>query len=398
MSKRLNQVLYGSVLAIAAMAVSAEADRPLARDAPLVVGVPLPLSGEHEEFGLLMKNAFELALGTINRAGGINGRALQLSYGDDRSDPKSADQVVADLVEGSGAAMLTGGYQSDTTYALARSAHARNVPFLVCTAAADKITQRGWRNIYRLNPPISEYTAGFENFLIKELRPKSMAIVYEDSMFGTGAAAAMMTFLRETGIEMAQLISYASAKATSAYLRPLLAPLTAEPPDIVYMISYLTDGIALVKAIRELNIPSQLGGGAGGFTHPRFLEQAGDDAEGLLVVTLWSEQLPYPGAATFFNRYRERHGVAPDYHGAEAYSALLVVADALRRADSLAPSAIRQALDETRLMTPFGPVKFYDYEDYERQNTVRTQVLQVRDGAFQLVWPLDVVTAPFAPR
>ncbi|MGC1953294.1 MAG: ABC transporter substrate-binding protein [Gammaproteobacteria bacterium] len=396
MSKRLQNVLYGLVLAVASAAIVAQTDPSVTRAQPVVIGVPLPLTGEYQAFGLMMKNSFELALETINQGGGIKGRPLQLSYGDDRSNPKLAEQVVADLIEGAGAVMLTGGYQSDTTYALARAANARDVPFLVSTAAADKITQKGWRNIYRLNPPVSEYTAGFESFLIKELQPKSMAIVFEDSMFGTGAAAAMMTFLRKTGIEMTHLISYSSAQATPFALRSLLAPLTAEPPDIIYMISYLSDGIALVRTIRNLRIPAQISGGAGGFTHPRFLEEAADDAEGMLVVTLWSEQLPYAGAKTFFDRYLEAYGVAPDYHGAEAYSAALVAADALKRAASFGSADVRQALDKTRLMTPFGPVRFYAYEDFERQNSVRTQVLQVRDGEFQLVWPLDLTKVPSA--
>ncbi|MFZ0257598.1 MAG: ABC transporter substrate-binding protein [Gammaproteobacteria bacterium] len=398
MSKRLQKMLYGLLLAMTSAAIVAEMDPSTARDSPMVIGVPLPMTGEYQAFGSMMKNSFELALETLNAGGGINGRLLQLSYGDDQSNPELAEQVVADLIERAGAVMLTGGYQSDTTYALARAANARDIPFLVSTAAADKITQKGWHNIYRLNPPVSEYTTGLENFLIKELQPKTMAIVYEDSMFGTSAAAAMMTFLRQTGIEMSHLISYSSAQATPFYLRSLLAPLTAEAPDIIYMISYLSDGIALVRALRNLQIPSQLVGGAGGFTHPRFLEEAADDAEGMLVVTLWSEQLPYAGAKSFFNRYLEAYGVAPDYHGAEAYSALLVAADALKRVDSPEPAAVREALDKTRLMTPFGPVKFYTYEDFERQNSVRTQVLQVRDGEFQLVWPLGLARISFAPR
>jgi ABC-type branched-subunit amino acid transport system substrate-binding protein len=74
---------------------------------------------------------------------------------------------------------------------------------------------------------------------------------------------------------------------------------------------------------------------------------------------------------------------------------LLVAADALKRAGSQTSQAIRTALDKTFLVTPFGPVKFYSYYDFERQNSVRTQVLQVIEGAFQCVWPPDLATAKF---
>lgn len=360
----------------------------------VVIGVPLPLTGKLKDFGLMMQHSFDMAKEAINAGGGIYGQPLRLAYADDQGDPDKAQAVIKQLTEQTGAIMLVGGYQSDVTYALARFANQRDIPFLVCTAATDRITEQRWRNIYRLNPPVSEYTTSLEDYLLKELRPQSMAIVYENSMFGTDAAANMMSFLQDNGIEINNLIGYSAERASAAYFRPLLAPLTLEPPDFIHMISYLDDGIALVKTIRELQIPSQLSGAAAGFTHPKFLEQAGESANDLLVATLWSGELPYPGAKAYHDSYLAAYGSAPDYHGAEAYSALLVAADVLKRASTLQPEAIRKALDQTFMMTPFGPVKFYSYEKFERQNSIRTQVLRVKDGQFQVVWPADLATPP----
>ena len=360
----------------------------------VVVGVPLPLTGGLSEFGLMMQRSFDMARTAINDAGGVNGQPIQLIYGDTRGNPDTARAVVEPLIDQAGAVMLVGGYQSDVTYALAGFANARDLPFLVSTAATDRITEQRWRNVYRLNPPVSEYTASLEDFLLKELHPRSMAVVYEDSMFGTDAAANMMSFLQDNGIEVRDLIGYSAERADTGYLRPLLAPLTEDPPDIIHMISYLNDGIALVKTLADLRIPSQLTGAAAGFTHPEFLRKAGQAAENMLVATLWSSALPYPGANAYYEDYRALHGVGPGYHGAEAYSALLVAADALRRARSFEPDAIRTALDRTYMTTPFGPVKFYSYADFERQNSVRTQVLQIVKSRFEVVWPADLATAP----
>ena len=361
----------------------------------VTVGAPLPLTGRLADFGLMMKNSMEMAADVINDAGGIGGRPLRVAYADDQSNPGQAQAVVTELVDGERAVMLVGGYQSNATYAMAGYADARDVPFLVSTAATDRITQQRWRNVYRLNPPVSEYTRSLEDFLLKELHPETMAIVYEDSMFGTDGAANMMSFLQDSGIEVRDLIPYSVDRAAPAYFRALLAPLTHESPDVIHMISYLIDGVTLVKVIRDLKIPSQLAGGAGGFTHPRFLQEAGAAAEGLLVATLWSDALPYPGARIYHERYRSAYGTAPDYHGAEAYSALLVAANALGRAKSLKPEDIRTALDETFMITPFGPVKFYSYEAFERQNSIRPQVLQVQSARFEVVWPPDLATGRY---
>lgn len=401
MTKLLQRTLL-SALAIALACSSASAGTAPEKTArppknAVIIGAPLPLTGKLQDFGLMMQRSLDMAKEAVNAAGGINGRPLHLVFSDDEGDVQRAHSVIDELGTRAGAAMLVGGYQSDVTYALARSANQSDIPFLVSTAATDRITEQGWRNIYRIGPPVSEYTASLQDYLLKELHPKSAAILYEDSMFGTDSAANMMSFFHNNGIEIRNLIGYDAKRAGLTYLRSRLAPLTGEPPDLIHMVSYLADGIALVKAIRELEIPSQLSGGAAGFAHPKFLEQAGAAADGLLIATLWSGELPYPGSKAYYDAYLATYGTAPAYQGAEAYAALLVAADALKRAPTLDPVAIRQALDRTYMLTPFGPVKFYSYGDFERQNSIRTQVLRVEDGQFRVVWPADLATHSTTP-
>jgi branched-chain amino acid transport system substrate-binding protein len=105
--------------------------------------------------------------------------------------------------------------------------------------------------------------------------------------------------------------------------------------------------------------------------------------------------LDYPGTKEYYNRYIKKYKVPPDYHGAEAYSALLVAADALKRAESFSPGAIRTALDRTDMITPFGPVKFKSYGKFERQNSLPTQVLQIINGKFECIWPQNLATSDF---
>jgi branched-chain amino acid transport system substrate-binding protein len=72
------------------------------------------------------------------------------------------------------------------------------------------------------------------------------------------------------------------------------------------MISYLEDAVALVKQIREVKIKSLLCGGAGGFTHPKFITMAGAAANYLLTATLWSPQAGYPGAKAYYDQYLKK--------------------------------------------------------------------------------------------
>ena len=75
----------------------------------------------------------------------------------------------------------------------------------------------------------------------------------------------------------------------------------------------------------------------------------------------------------------------------------MVAADALKRASRLDTDDIRQALAATDISTPFGPVRFGSFDKYERQNTLPTQVLQIVNGGFEIVWPADLATSPFLP-
>jgi branched-chain amino acid transport system substrate-binding protein len=351
---------------------------------PLVIGV---LHSESYPYATMMKNSFEMALEVINKEGGIKEQLLKLIYANDQGKPKPGEMAVTELVEKAGAVMLVGAYQSSNTIYMARIADKLDKPLLVCTAADDRITQRRWKNVYRLNPPAKGYTEGLESFFLSKIKPKSMAIVYENSPYGTSGAMRMMWFCRGNNIDLRAIEPYHKERLSADYFNRVVARMKKDHPDVIYMVSYLNDGAVLVKNIRDAKINSLLCGGAGGFTSQKFITKAGAGANLLLTATLWTPQLKYPGIKEYYDQYTEKYASAPDYHGAEAYSALLVAADVLKRADSFSPESIRATLDQTDMMTPFGPVKFKSYEKFERQNRLPTQVLQIINGKFECVWP-----------
>ena len=382
------------ILFVAAVGMALSISVAEASEEPVIIGVPLPLTGNLQEFGIMMKNSFEMAQTSVNQAGGINGRPVNIVFADDEGKVTAVKPAFDQLVAAN-PVMLVGGYASDPTYEMAKLAQKRDVPFLICTASADKITQKGWKNIYRLNPPISEYTKGLEDFLVNNFKPKSMAIIYENSMFGTNGALRMTEFCQDQAIDIRAQIDYDTTRINPGYFRSLVAPLTEEPPDVIYMISYLEDAVMLVQQIRDIKLNSLLIGGAGGFTLEEFIQRAGKSANHLLTVSLWSEHVLYSGAKAYYTEYVKRYGKSPDYHGAEAYSALLVASDALKRTTSFSPKTIREALNRTYIITPFAPVKFYAYEDFERQNSINTLVLQIINGKFETVWPPELASTPF---
>ena len=138
--------------------------------------------------------------------------------------------------------------------------------------------------------------------------------------------------------------------------------------------------------------PKVFAGAAAGFTLPEFRTLAGDAAENVFSVTLWTPQVPYPGAKEYYSNYMKKFGSETEYHGAEAYASLYVVADALKRAKELSPKGVRDALAKTNMMTAFGPVKFTAYDKKTQQNSLPTYLVQWQKGVLETVWPQIVAS------
>jgi branched-chain amino acid transport system substrate-binding protein len=284
--------------------------------------------------------------------------------------------------------MLGGGYASSTTYAVAGVAQQNRLPFLVNTGSADDITEKKWDYIFRLNPPVSEYASGLETFLAEVVKPQTAVILHENTLFGTDGAKAFKKTCEKLGIKVLMAEGY---EAGGIDFKPVLVKVKQANPDIIYMISYVMDASLLMRQARELKLtPKLFIGGAAGFTLPEFAQNAGKAAEKVVSATLWHEVLPLPGAMEYFEKFKKKFNKDTEYHGAEAYAAAYVIADALKRAKSYGPDDIKEALKETDMMTVFGPVKFVSYGKKINQNKLTTYVVQWQGGKLQLIWPADL--------
>ncbi|HBE45610.1 MAG TPA: ABC transporter substrate-binding protein [Deltaproteobacteria bacterium] len=361
--------------------------------AAVKVGIVLPLTGAEAKFGEIKKNSFDMAAEEINNKGGIKGEKLELIVEDDMGRPEVGRSVAEKLITKDKVVMLGGGYSSSCTYAVAGVAQQNSVPFLVSTGSADKITTSGWDYVFRLNPPVSEYAKAIESLLSEVIKPKTAVILHENSLFGTSGAKSFEENCQRLGIKVLLRQGY---EAGGIDFKPVLIGVKQLNPDIVYMVSYIMDASLLMKQAKELKLtPKMFIGGAAGFTMPEFKKNAGVASEKVISATLWHQVLRYPGAMDYYNKYVKRFKTETEYHGAEAYAAAYVIADALKRAKSYSRTDIKQALSETDMMTVFGPVKFISYKNFKNQNKLPTYVVQWIDGELELVWPANLATKKF---
>ena len=232
---------------------------------------------------------------------------------------------------------------------------------------------------------MSEYPKGLATFLTEVAKPKTVAILHENSLFGQSGSKNFAKLATKMSIKVIMKEGY---EAGAVDFKPLLVKVKAAKPDLVYMISYVMDASLLMRQSKELNFnPKLFVGGAAGFTLPEFYKNAGDATQYVYSATLWVPEVPYPGAKEYFDKYVKRYGHATEYHGAEGYADLYVIADALKRAKSLTPKAVREALVKTDMMTIFGPVKFISYGKKKQQNRLPTYLVQWQNGKLETVWP-----------
>lgn len=357
------------------------------------VGIILPLTGGQAAFGEIEKNSFVMAFNEIQKAGGVKGAKIELLFEDDTGKPDIARAAAEKLISKDKVVLLGGGYGSSETRAIAGVAQQNKVPFLINTGSADIITEQGWNYVFRLNPPVSEYAEAAETFLKEVAKPKTAAILFENSLFGTSGSKEFEKSCKELGIQVVLKEGYEKGAVD---FKPLLIKAKNTNPDLIYMISYIMDASLLIRQSMELDLnPKLFMGGAAGFTLPEFYQNAGKAADGVFSATLWMPTLPFPGAMDYSNNYKKQFGKVPDYHGSEAYSAMYVIADILKRTKSLSHEDIRQALTATDMKTAFGRVKFVAYGKKTNQNKVATYLVQWHKGKLECVWPKEYATAKY---
>lgn len=357
------------------------------------VGIVLPLTGEQAKFGEIEKRSFEMAAEEINAKGGVNGKKLELLFEDDTGKPDVGRSATEKLISQEKVPILTGGYSSSVTAAATAVAQQFKVPFLVTTGSADKITESGYDYVFRINPPASEYPAAVVTFLQEVVKPKTVVILHENSLFGQSSSKSFEKDCETLGI---QVLAKEGYNKGAVDFKPLLTKMKAMNPDLVYMVSYVLDAALLMRHAKELDFnPKLFIGGGAGFTLPEFQKNAGDAAEYVYSATLWVDSVPYPGAMDYSKKYQAKFKDETEYHGAEAYASMYVVADVLGRAKSLSPEDVRAALAATDMMTAFGPVKFVSYDKKTQQNKLPTFMVQWQKGSLETVWPKEVAKAKY---
>lgn len=357
---------------------------------PIKIGLHAPLTGFAAADGLSVRQSVELAAKQVNDAGGINGRPVQLVVYDDRADGKEAVAVAYKLIEQDKVVAVVGGSYSAPMRAVAPIYQQAGIPMVAGFAVHPDITRAG-DFIFRCGMlgPIEGAAAG--EVVGTVLKAKTACQLTMDNDFGRALAEGFRKRAGELGIKIVWETLYPLGEQD---FTPYVTRLKQLNADVVFASGYYNEAAQFCKQAREMGLKSQIFGEEG-FDSPKFIEIAGKAAEGVIIVTNLNRDDTRPVARKFIEDYRKLYKMEPDMVGASNFDAFLVIADAIRRAGSTDPKAIRDAVAATKDFNgATGVIRGFNKLG-ECMKPIQAQI--VKDGQFRYfaeVSDLAIITPP----
>jgi branched-chain amino acid transport system substrate-binding protein len=373
---------------------------------PVKIGILFPLTGNAAAAGQASKAAVEIAAEIVNNAHpelaslplaateglpNLGGAKLELVFVDHQGNPSVAQQQALRLITQDKVNVLFGAYQSSATFTATPVAERYGIPFVVGDSAALNITGRGLKWVFRVTPIATDYAATYMRFFDdmkkqgKQIR--SIAIVNENTDYGTSVADAIEAAAKEQKLPVAIRIPY-SASTTDVSAQVL--QLKEKQPDVVIFISYTADSILYIKTMKNLDyMPPMVLGDDSGFSDPSFVPAISDIGQGLMNRSAWD--VGKPGSTTYKinEMYKAKTGRDLDDTSGRNMQAFFAMAEAINRAGSTDPAKMQAALKATdlkpeQLMMGYRGVK---YDETGQNILAATYLIQLKGKDYVLVWP-----------
>jgi len=378
------------------------------------IGVIYPLTGAAASSGAEMKNALELAVDIINNgakgipdlpfsAGGglpnLKGAKIKLIFADHQGNPQVGATEAERLITQEKVVALMGAYQSNVTATASQVAERSKVPFLNAESSSATLTQRNFKYFFRTTAHDDLFVQNFFEFF-KELeakkgvKVKQLGAFNENTLWGNETTKLETKLSQEKGYNLVKTITY---PAKSTQLTSEVQALKAGGPQVVMQSSYLGDAILSMKTFKELGFsPDMILANNAGFTDTEFIRTLGKDADYIITREVWSLDLAKknPLIKQVNDLFNSRYKANFTGNSSRTFTGLMTLADAINRAGSTDPEAIRKALSETnipgnKLIMPWKGIKF----DANGQNVYGSGILvQIVDGKYNTVWPFDLAT------
>lgn len=345
------KLLAGVVFAASlGMASSAYAD--------IVIGVIAPLTGPVAAFGDQVKKGTETAVEEINKNGGVLGEKLVLKFADDAGEPKQGVSA-ANQVVGDGILYVVGPVTTGVAIPVSDVLSENGVIMVTPTATGPDLTARGLTNVLRTWGRDDQQAEVMANYVLNNLKDKKVAIVHDKAAYGKGLADAFKASLNKGGVTE---VHYDSVTPGDKDYSALVTKLKAADADVVYIGGYHAEGGLLARQLKDAGVDAIMLGGEG-LSNTEYWAIGGDSAQGTIFTNaadaMKNEDSKAAAAAL------EAKGIPPEAFTMNAYAAIEVIADGIKRAGSADdPAAVAEALkDGQPIKTAIGGLTYGENGD-----------------------------------
>jgi branched-chain amino acid transport system substrate-binding protein len=365
-----------------------------AQGAALKVGVLLPRSGFQAGIGQDCFRGVELA-GPILKDLGLP--ALQIMNADTETNVDvartRAEKLIAD-----GAQLLVGAFDSGQSSAIAQVAEQKGIPYVINIAAAPPITEQGYKFVFRNFPTAGMILSdGFANQL--ELfaetgdAPKSVVFMHVNDTFGTAMKGGISGVMPKFNMPY-QIVEQIAYDPAARDLSVELAKAKATGADAMMVVSRLNDAILLTREmVKQRWSPKAIFSMGPGWYEDQYLKTLGKLADGPLTFVPWydpNKKLAKTLEAALTKAYPE---INLNTNHVYTFEALLVAADAYKRAGSADPKALADAIRATNITDNVSPGPGILFNEKGQNDKLKLSAIQNRSGKTPTVAPKAAANA-----
>lgn len=312
----------------------------------IVIGANYEMTGPVATFGQACTNSAQLAVDEANAAGGVLGRKIKLVSADNKSDAKEALNMATKLITQDKAVILLGPVTSSDCLSAGPFAQEKGVPMITPTGTNPKVTKVG-DYIFRVCFVDDFQGSTMANFARKTLKAKKAAMLVENqSDYAKGLAAFFKDTFSKAG---GQIVADEAFGSDDKDFRALLNKVRLKKPDVLFVPSYYNTCGLIAKQAREMKMNMPILGGDG-WDSPELIQIAGPKPLNKIFFSNHYDPgySKNPMAVKYIKDYTARFKLAPDALAALGYDAAKLAIDAIARAKSTDPKAIRDALAATK--------------------------------------------------
>jgi branched-chain amino acid transport system substrate-binding protein len=327
--------LWTGIIAICVGVIVVLAGLCQAQSAPYKIGVVIDMTGRQSNLGVGNKRGLEIAVESINAAGGIHGRKLKAIIYDSESDTAKGVIDTKRLIDVDKAVVLAGYSSSATSLSCIQTIEAGKIP-MFASAPADKIWKPTKKWIFNVVPRQKEASIPILLRNLQQRGAKKIAYIYIDTAYGQTGKATLDEVCKEMNIKPVIVEKYAPGSTDAG---PQVTHIKAAGADGLLITGNVPDTAMVIKNARELGFNGIIVSDYA-IVGPEFIELAGKNGEGIVstsLKTLVAPDLPENDpqkkvAMDLYTKYTKKYGAFSLYAG-HTWDEAYMIAEALKKVD-----------------------------------------------------------------